>query len=220
MIKRTVLLILIFIAIIPAISAQQKFKVDADFYKNNSAEIKDVKILDATRNTNFRKVRENFSLKGYSNGSEVFSGVVPLSFETYIRTENGGAELTQEKISKSLYIDYNSDIDKFSLIHQNETLDSFLLEKNLCVYDGKCSSYCSSKDLDPDCTCGDNVCQDFENEEICAEDCGDSPPVSKPTNEPVRSERDESAEPSFGYIYVLIGVFVAILVWLLWRSDL
>ncbi len=49
-------------------------------------------------------------------------------------------------------------------------------DDNYCdeVLDGRCDSDCVVKELDVDCTCGDNICGDKENNKTCPEDCSKS----------------------------------------------
>lgn len=195
---RIALLTLLSVFIMTSGAAQEKFKVDATFYNNSSAEINDVEIVNASRTTEFRQILENITLIGYdSNRNRIFSGKIPLSFVSNIRTENGGIMTENRVINKQLYVSYNQNITRFE-IYDDRTLDVYNITDNLCVLDGRCLPYCQENNkVDPDCSCGDNICQSYENAEICAQDCSSQAEIDSP---------DTAFEGKWKFIFIALAL--------------
>lgn len=216
--KKTMILIMCTsILVAPSIS-QKKFEIDANFYNDSRSEINNVEIVNTSKNTVYRRLDQNFSLKAKgSNGDLILSEEVPITFSNFVRTKSGGFEIEQEKVNSVLYVAYDRDISRFEIYENGQKKSEFKLKNNICVNDGKCSDYCKERGVDIDCTCGDGVCQEHENEELCSEDCSTS--SGDPSKDPSNQSNEESGN-GFQWLYVVIGVLVTGLLIVIFRSDI
>jgi hypothetical protein len=166
-----VLILLIFLS--GAAHAEDKFRVDATFYNNSSAEINNLQIVeDADRTTALN--RGEFSLiKTDRDGRRLTVGKLPVDFTGYVRTQEGGLTYEKNSINKIIYLNYSKDIIKLHLNTNGEDKASYNIIRNKCKSsDGLCRSYCKGKKVDVDCTCGDDICQeDLNEDELCPQDC-------------------------------------------------
>lgn len=172
--QKTMIISALLVLLAGGAAAEKKFMVDSTFYNNTSAEINDVKILNAQRTTPLREVGSNFTIEALQNDSNIsINGPVPLSFITNVRTTKGGYTVQKSKVNKMIYLEYSRNITKIQLTINGEVKASFDLIKNFCSsFDDQCISYCNGKGVDVDCTCGDNICQESTNEEeLCPQDC-------------------------------------------------
>ena len=208
--RKIMILIAILTLLAGAASAEKKFMVEATFYSNNTAEIENLEILEASRTTAFRHVGENFTIEAYSGENTLeISGEVPLSFVNHIRTSEGGYREVEEEIDKNLFLNYQKNITQIKIMHKNQEKTSYNLIDNLCSnFDNTCTAYCDGKGVDVDCTCGDDICQESTNEkELCPEDCS-QPQDTRPEPNNTEDQTKEVVDSSYSN-YLLIGIIVA-----------
>ncbi|AOV94773.1 hypothetical protein AQV86_02500 [Nanohaloarchaea archaeon SG9] len=209
--KTKILILITALALLTgAASAEKKFLVDATFYDNESAKINNVKILDATRTTALRHVGANFSIKALSTDKKTeIDGKVPISFTNHVRTSEGGYETEKEEIQKNLFLEYQKNITEIKIFYEDEEKASYNLKDNLCCdFDNTCTSYCDGKEVDVDCTCGDEICQKSTNEqELCPEDCS-QPESSENTESSTEDQTKEVVDSDYSN-YLLIAIVIA-----------
>lgn len=211
--KKLMLTLIILTLLLGTVSAEEKFLVDATFYNDNSAEINSVKIIDASRTTSLRHVTENFTIQGVNKENQSLKqGSVPLSFINYVRTTEGGYEEEKERITKRIFLEYNRNITKIKILHEGTEKAEYNLITNLCSnFDNTCISYCDSKGVDVDCTCGDDICQKPTNEkELCPEDCS-IPQDSESVENSTENQTKEVVDSNYSN-YILIAIIVAAVV--------
>ena len=200
--KTKILILFTVIALLTgAVSAEKKFMIDSTFYNNTSAEINSVEILEATRTTALRHVEENFTIKALNNQNQSeIKGDIPLSFTSHIRTREGGFEIEEKKIEKTIFLKYQKNITKISIFHENETKAAFDLPANICSsQDGKCSSYCDGRGIDSDCS---------ESEDL---ETPETPDTSEDEGNRTETQTQEVVDSDYSN-YILIGIVVAALI--------
>ncbi|MDY6778070.1 MAG: hypothetical protein SVU32_05350 [Candidatus Nanohaloarchaea archaeon] len=108
---------------------------------------------------------------------------------------------------------YNSNATWFRIQNStNHTKVAINLQNRLCIADdGACSSYCSGRKVDLDCTCGNNICDAIEQATTCQPDCG-APPndtTTEPVDRPGGDGEQQEALPVnpliFGVILLIAG---------------
>lgn len=210
--KKAIIATIAIILLSGAATAEQKFLVDATFYNNTSAEINNVRILDADRTTSLRKVKSNFTIEAADKSGKVLKkGFVPLSFQTNVRTRQGGYVIEKDEVEKRIFLKYNRNVTSIQIKQNGEQKATYDLIKQLCSnYDGECSSYCSGKEVDVDCTCGDGICQQSTNEtELCPQDCSSPKNTgSEQKNSSSENQVKEVVDRSYS-TYILIAVIIA-----------
>lgn len=109
-----------------------------------------------------------------TDGKEtIYSGRVLLSFLTPGQTPTGQSTSFRQAVNKTLWLPYTGETTEIYLEKKQETVASVDLVSELCVKDdGICPRYCRGKRVDPDCSCGNQVCDEKANEDrFCPEDC-------------------------------------------------
>lgn len=76
-------------------------------------------------------------------------------------------------------------------LEADDTVFTINLTDRFCAYDQQCPAFCAGKNVDADCTCGNDVCEEHENVELCRQDCGDRDPSGVRTREAADTGDDE-----------------------------
>lgn len=212
-----------------------RFYLELNFTQANDtvgAAVDQVEIRSATTTSSLYELSEDVEVEVLAQNTTVlFSAPVPVSFVEYTNTYPSSATEDAAFTQSTLYLPYQPNAAAIQFTHDNRIISKVNLTRRICVPDGTCSEYCSGREADIDCTCGDGICQSSTNEkELCLQDCRET--ASTENNSESSSESQEidgSAESSAGsqadegegsdnfLIYGLIG-FLAFLLILIARK--
>lgn len=215
-------MILIFL---PVVSATQVFYVQLEVHKNETAEIKNIQVIDGEEQDYYGTEGPYNFYAANRNGEVLWSQERKMNWVILTNPPT-----PTDTLLVSLRIPYNKSASVIGVEKKGDTVIEENITERLCGYDNACSSYCSGKGVDPDCTCGDGVCQSHENAEICFEDCGEADvddgfdgSGSSGTGANVSSPEGSDGSSGRGLlvklIYVLIVVLVLVLLFIFWKSD-
>lgn len=172
---RKILILILLLTLTFSAVATERFSAQITFYNNGSAEIGQLNKIDTERpESSFYQAEEEFSIQLKSSKNVIREEDVPVSFSRAItRTKT----VYSNKTGLNILIDYEKQVETLTVLHEGIVKDEKKFTKELCSnFDNTCSSYCSGKGVDVDCTCGDGVCQEDANErELCPKDCRESP---------------------------------------------
>ncbi len=207
---KKITLIFFIIVVLTAVSGQKSFEAEINVFNNNTAKFNGLNIVDEQAES-YQGGSGSYILEAKnSNGDVIWSQNRSINFFLFTQPPT---EL-DNKI-QSFSIPYNKNITRLELRKNGQSLISISLEDQLCEYDRKCSAYCKERGVDIDCTCGDGVCQEHENAELCSDDCSTS---SVENTEPSDKEGEDGS--SFQWTYILVGVLIAGLVAVIFWSDI
>lgn len=207
----------------------KSFKMDLTAYNDGNITIHSISTTMSERSS---QQEGEYQIKLYdTQGQRLYTHNISPSFKTSGHTVGSGRNLnaTGSEISEmriGVWLPYKDSAVVAKGFYKDEEVSSIDMTAEICSSnDGTCSSYCKGKDVDTDCTCGNDVCEDLENQELCPEDCGDNQDVDEQNRG--NEQRDGDQEPSgdtkgidFRYIYLLIGLLTLSLVWIIFRSEL
>jgi hypothetical protein len=214
--KKALTIILILVLATSAVSGAtfgKSFKIDLTVESDGDMEIHNFSITRAERSP---QQTGNHSLEFQDKqNNTVYSYNFDPEFQTSGHTVGSGDQLNgtdseAQKRRMGFWLPYNKTATKIVGKYDGEVVSEISITQKLCQNsDNTCSSYCSGKGIDVDCTCGDDVCQESTNEqELCPQDC--STPKNNPGNQENSSEDQtrEVVDSSYSN-YILIAVIVA-----------
>lgn len=212
---KTCLIALVVFLLIPVSAADKVFNIKMTMHKNDTASIDDIEIYDAEKSSYQEEEGDYKFFIQDSNGETIWRENRSM---TWFIMSNPPKPV--DKIPLTVNAPYSKESEIFGVRKKGEVIKQVNLTSNLCSeFDDSCKPFCDGKGVDPDCTCGDGVCQDFEGQQICPSDCSEG---SREVNEssPSSEVSGEKDEESFVWLYPVIGLLVALLLWLIFRSDL
>ncbi|MFB6174641.1 MAG: hypothetical protein ABEJ87_01550 [Candidatus Nanohalobium sp.] len=224
--KKLGILTLIFLlsaTLTAAISPVKMFKIEASFTEKGKASIEDINITKTRRtSSSLYETNNNFSLRLKSKKETVKEGPIPLSFSSPIDTFNSTERRARkENATKIFFFRYRKSIERIQILNNGEVVASRRFTDALCKNNNVCTSYCEGKEVDVDCTCGDNICQkDLNEKELCSQDCSYSDSKNESSdNRSVNPGTKEVVDQSYSiYILGLIAV-VAIIILIFFLSG-
>lgn len=194
----------------------QKFLAEATFYENGSTpELENLSIVSTDTATSYYQTSEGYKIALLNEKEVLWEENISIGFR--------GPYFVPKSKSIALYMPYYEKADRIQIKKGRKVVLNYSIVNNLCSLNGKCTDYCSRNNAKVlSCTCGDGVCQDFESQELCSEDCGEE--VEEGGTAVEGGEGSESFMDGEGvamkFVYVLIGLLVLGLVWIVFRSDL
>ncbi|MDY6788386.1 MAG: hypothetical protein SVV03_00315 [Candidatus Nanohaloarchaea archaeon] len=209
--KKKLIIALMLVLMASAVSAKS-FHLKVRFFQDKNPEVRSFGTDQESRLSGFYRLGgENYSVVVESAEGEIlFSGVIPLDLVSHGYTSNGSSIQEVENITKDLWLPYDRDGEILRIEQDGETVEQVDIPGRLCRNDGSCSSYCSGREIDPDCTCGDGTCQSSLNEEeICPKDC-------QGAGEGEGGEEDTGLSTALIYL-VVIGLAAGLIAYLVKR---
>ncbi|MFB6180832.1 MAG: hypothetical protein ABEJ93_03055 [Candidatus Nanohalobium sp.] len=192
-----------------ASSSQQVFDLEITLHKNNTAKLNEVTIEEGEP-TQYYGNPGNYSF--YIEGPDSTKlWQQKRKIHWFIMTN---PPTPTETLPIHLKIPYRRKASIFKITNNGNTILRANITKKICTsYDNKCSSYCKGRNLDVDCTCGDNICQEGLNErELCPSDCGvenNTKTSENNTREP-EDGRAEIVDTSYNIAILAVIIIAAI----------
>jgi hypothetical protein len=176
MLKRTLFLLaatVCLLSITGATAAQEipskKFYTEITLHNNTSKtpDIHTVDIVTSGKTSNLYPLGYNYSVTLEDENTVYFRKNIPVTFTGLTVTPRGLYNTTKE-----LWLPYYQNATMLTVRYDGKVLRRYDMSLRLCEQtDGICSQYCLGKQVDLDCTCGNNACEEIENDRNCPLDC-------------------------------------------------
>lgn len=216
-----VLVVFLIICIPNAFSQGEPNKLEAEitFHSNYSVTVDNVQRVNSERMTNLAP-GNNFKVRTEDeDGNRISSNEFSLNFNQTLHrgyNETSGEVIIENKklpnITRKIFLEDSIDA-KYLIVETPRGSVEIDLVNRICVQGSKCTNFCAENDAQIlECTCGNGMCDQGEDFEICPQDCAD---------EIDNGESSKLYETLGDRKYVFIGIFlliVLVVVYLVYSS--
>jgi hypothetical protein len=171
---------------------------DVTFYEDSSPPVvEEITLIDSENSMSYYQAGEPYEVSLGNEKGDIWRKSIPISFNViYQERRNGsyGSDTVNEKQERLLMPLYlNATHMKF--YYSENMIKKVSIPERICKSQQSCSRYCSGKEANLGCTCGDNVCQEDLNErELCPQDCSQSSDTTKDVDEQDQSDSGNLSE--------------------------
>lgn len=206
--KRIAFLVTLTALMISTVTAAEVFETSFEYHKNGTAELNSIEIKEGEPSRFYGTGNQTEYILTGKNKAIWHEKVKYKWIET---TAHVAGEFTDE-MNVTVRAPYNYSAEKLQIEREGEKVLEVNLTENLCEFDDKCPSFCSGKQVDLDCTCGDGICQkDLNEREFCQRDCQAQEQESKNTgNRSSREEPDQVSSPGIT-VYIIGGILLIVI---------